>query len=209
MVRTKTPAQRRRSSSTGSTSIGHGHCSRCSFREQGRSSSNSDQPVNNTWAMSRCSIASRPKAGHLPAYAVALVRPDRWGGDQAAVGPELPKSLEKMLPGSIRSARRRQSGSYNNFAYGMAGLLIEKISGQEYEKYMGRARCSPRSAVTTAAPSGLVRRRRWWKSWRCRTNPEVAEREATPVEQVHSTCTAAGGTSTSPRGHDAIPWRCT
>jgi CubicO group peptidase (beta-lactamase class C family) len=51
-------------------------------------------------------------------------------------GRELPRSLEKFS-GSLYSIRAPETKyEYNNYAYGMAGLLIEKISGVEYEKYM-------------------------------------------------------------------------
>lgn len=51
-------------------------------------------------------------------------------------GRTLPKTLEEMTSSlySIRAPEARYE--YNNFAYGMAGLLVEKISGIEYEKYM-------------------------------------------------------------------------
>ena len=51
-------------------------------------------------------------------------------------GRELPKSLEAMV-GTLYSVRPPETKwEYNNFAYGMAGLLVQKISGVEYEKYM-------------------------------------------------------------------------
>lgn len=51
-------------------------------------------------------------------------------------GRELPKTLGAMTSTlySIRAPETKYE--YNNFAYGMAGLLIEKISGVEYEQYM-------------------------------------------------------------------------
>ena len=51
-------------------------------------------------------------------------------------GRELPRSLEKYTTDlySIRPPETKYE--YNNYAYGTAGLLIEKISGVEYEKYM-------------------------------------------------------------------------
>ena len=51
-------------------------------------------------------------------------------------GRTLPKTLETMTAGlsSVRPPETRWE--YNNFAYGTAGLLVQKISGIEYEKYM-------------------------------------------------------------------------
>ncbi|MHB1328765.1 MAG: serine hydrolase domain-containing protein, partial [Gemmatimonadales bacterium] len=51
-------------------------------------------------------------------------------------GRVLPKTLGAMTSSlySIRAPEVKYE--YNNFAYGMAGLLIEKISGVEYERYM-------------------------------------------------------------------------
>jgi CubicO group peptidase (beta-lactamase class C family) len=48
----------------------------------------------------------------------------------------LPASLEEFTAGlsSIRPVEEKYE--YNNFAYGMAGLLVEKISGMSYEDYV-------------------------------------------------------------------------
>jgi CubicO group peptidase (beta-lactamase class C family) len=48
----------------------------------------------------------------------------------------LPKTLEAMTA-SLSSVRPPETKwEYNNFAYGTAGLLVQKISGVEYEKYI-------------------------------------------------------------------------
>lgn len=49
---------------------------------------------------------------------------------------ELPKTLDKMVSGLYSVRPPEAKWEYNNFAYGMAGLLLEKISGMEYEKYV-------------------------------------------------------------------------
>lgn len=51
-------------------------------------------------------------------------------------GRELPKTLDGLTSAlySIRAPEKKWE--YNNFAFGMAGLLIEKISDTEYEKYV-------------------------------------------------------------------------
>ena len=51
-------------------------------------------------------------------------------------GRELPNNLETMV-GKLYSVRAPEAKwEYNNFAYGMAGLIVQKVSGVEYEKYM-------------------------------------------------------------------------
>jgi CubicO group peptidase (beta-lactamase class C family) len=66
-------------------------------------------------------------------------------------GRELPKSLEKMVA-TLYSVRAPETKwEYNNWAYGMAGLLVEKISGEEYEKYMVGHILAP-LGVTTPHP---------------------------------------------------------
>lgn len=51
-------------------------------------------------------------------------------------GRELPRTLEQIVPElySIRAPETRFE--YNNYGYGLAGLLLEKISGLEYEQYV-------------------------------------------------------------------------
>ncbi|UCC38573.1 MAG: serine hydrolase [Candidatus Aminicenantes bacterium] len=51
-------------------------------------------------------------------------------------GRELPKTLDEFTSDlySIRAPEKKWE--YNNYAYGMAGLLVEKISGKEYEEYV-------------------------------------------------------------------------
>ena len=48
----------------------------------------------------------------------------------------LPKTLEAMTAGLSSVRAPETKWEYNNFAYGTAGLLVQKISGIEYEKYM-------------------------------------------------------------------------
>jgi CubicO group peptidase (beta-lactamase class C family) len=51
-------------------------------------------------------------------------------------GHELPRTLEQVVSElySIRAPEIRFE--YNNYAYGLAGLLVEKLSGLEYENYV-------------------------------------------------------------------------
>ena len=66
-------------------------------------------------------------------------------------GRKLPNTLEVMTAAlsSVRAPETRWE--YNNFAYGTAGLLVQKISGIEYEKYMVDNVLKP-LGVTTAHP---------------------------------------------------------
>lgn len=51
-------------------------------------------------------------------------------------GRKLPKTLEE-LTSALHSVRPPETKwEYNNFAFGTAGLLVQKISGVEYEQYM-------------------------------------------------------------------------
>jgi len=51
-------------------------------------------------------------------------------------GRELPKTLAAMTADLYSIRAPETKWEYNNYAYGMAGLLVEKISGMEYEAYM-------------------------------------------------------------------------
>jgi CubicO group peptidase (beta-lactamase class C family) len=80
-------------------------------------------------------------------------------------GRTLPKTLEAMTS-SLYSVRAPETKwEYNNFAYGTAGLLVQKISGIEYEKYIVDHVLKP-LGVTTAHP--------------VYPSPEMVERMALP-----------------------------
>jgi CubicO group peptidase (beta-lactamase class C family) len=51
-------------------------------------------------------------------------------------GRELPKTLEQVVPELYSIRAPETKFEYNNYGYGLAGLLLEKISGLEYEKYV-------------------------------------------------------------------------
>jgi CubicO group peptidase (beta-lactamase class C family) len=51
-------------------------------------------------------------------------------------GRKLPKTLEAFTEKLYSVRAPETKWEYNNFAYGTAGLLVQKISGVEYEKYM-------------------------------------------------------------------------
>ena len=51
-------------------------------------------------------------------------------------GRKLPKTLEAMTSSLYTIRAPETKWEYNNGAFGTAGLLVQKISGMEYEKYM-------------------------------------------------------------------------
>jgi CubicO group peptidase (beta-lactamase class C family) len=82
-------------------------------------------------------------------------------------GRKLPKTLEAMTS-SLSSVRPPETKwEYNNFGYGTAGLLVQKISGQEYEAYMLEHVLKP-LGVTTPHP--------------VYPSPEMVERMALPYK---------------------------
>jgi CubicO group peptidase (beta-lactamase class C family) len=82
-------------------------------------------------------------------------------------GRKLPKTLEAMTSTLYSIRAPETKWEYNNFAYGTAGLLVQKISGLEYEKYMVDHVLKPVGA-TTAHP--------------VYPSPEMVERMALPYK---------------------------
>jgi CubicO group peptidase (beta-lactamase class C family) len=82
-------------------------------------------------------------------------------------GRKLPKTLEAMTSGLSSVRAPETKWEYNNFAYGTAGLLVQKISGVEYEKYMVEHVLKP-LGVTTPHP--------------VYPSPEMVERMALPYK---------------------------
>ena len=64
---------------------------------------------------------------------------------------KLPKTLEEFTSKLYSIRAPETKWEYNNFAYGTAGLLVQKISGIEYEKYMVENVLQP-LGVTTPHP---------------------------------------------------------
>ena len=78
---------------------------------------------------------------------------------------ELPIKLEE-IPGKMKVvAKPGEKWAYNNFAYAVAGLILEKVSGQEYEEYVVEKILRP-LGVKTRGP--------------IRPKPEMMERMALP-----------------------------
>ena len=66
-------------------------------------------------------------------------------------GRKLPNSLETFTEKLYSIRAPETKWEYNNFAYGTAGLLVQKISGVEYEKYIVENVLKP-LGVTTPHP---------------------------------------------------------
>ncbi|HTD74113.1 MAG TPA: serine hydrolase [Steroidobacteraceae bacterium] len=149
-VRTKTPATTDTLYSTGSTFKSATATALMQLAEQGKFKL--DQPVNKY--LGDVQVQDRLQAEKPVTFRHML---SHWSGLTAGAvtkplwGRELPKSLEKMVGGLYSVRPPETKWEYNNFAYGMAGLLIEKISGQEYEKYMVEHVLAP-LGVTTPHP---------------------------------------------------------
>jgi CubicO group peptidase (beta-lactamase class C family) len=94
-----------------------------------------------------------------------------WSGLRAGAETQpiwsrkLPKSLEAMTSALYSVRAPETKWEYNNFAYGAAGLLVQKISDTEYENYLVEHILKP-LGMTTAHP--------------VYPSPEMVERMALP-----------------------------
>jgi len=137
----------------------------------------SDKPVTFTHVLSHWSgLTSWPGRGETTMKPI-------WGR-------ELPETLQQVVP-ELYSVRAPETKfEYNNYGYGLAGFLLERISGVEYEKYVVGQVLKP-LGVTTPHPVFPT--------------PEMVEMMALPYElaggqprpapQVHTDVYPAGGTA--------------
>lgn len=149
-VRTKTPATPETIYSTGSTFKSATATALMQLQEQKKFSI--DHPVNrylgDAQVQDRLQVEKPVTFRHILSH---------WSGLTAGAvtkpiwGRELPKPLEKMVSALYSVRAPETKWEYNNFAYGMAGLLVEKISGMEYEKYLVENILKP-LGVTTPNP---------------------------------------------------------
>jgi D-alanyl-D-alanine-carboxypeptidase/D-alanyl-D-alanine-endopeptidase len=104
-------------------------------------------------------------------------------------GRELPMSLEELTSKlySIRAPEARWE--YNNYAYAIAGLLVEKISGLDYETYIVENILKPLGVET---PSPVAPSPEMVELMALPYNPGGADGEPTPVAQVHYDVYPAG-----------------
>ena len=137
----------------------------------------SDKPVTFTHMLSHWSgLTSWPGRGE------ATMKPI-WGR-------ELPRTLQQVVPELYSIRAPETKFEYNNYGYGLAGFLLERISGVEYEKYVVGQVLKP-LGVTTPHPVFPT--------------PEMVEMMALPYElaggqprpapQVHTDVYPAGGTA--------------
>lgn len=110
---------------------------------------------------------------------------------EAAMKPiwngELPKPLAEVVPELYSIRPPETKFEYNNYGYALAGLLVEKISGLEYENYVCEHVLKP-LGVTTPRP--------------IRPTPEMVEmmalpynltsKQPRPAAQVHTDAFPAG-----------------
>jgi CubicO group peptidase (beta-lactamase class C family) len=149
-VRTRTPATTDTIYCTGSTFKSVTATALMQLQEQGKFKL--DEPVNKY--LGDVQVQDRLQAEKPVTFRHIL---SHWSGLTAGAetkplwGRELPKSLEKMVSGLYSVRPPETKWEYNNWAYGMAGLLVQKISGEEYEKYMVEHVLAP-LGVTTPHP---------------------------------------------------------
>jgi CubicO group peptidase (beta-lactamase class C family) len=165
-MRTRTPATTETLYSTGSSFKSVTATAVMQLAEQGKI--RLDDPINRYLGDSQ--VQDRLQSEKPVTFTHIL---SHWSGlkngaeTQPIWGRKLPKTLEAMTSGlySIRAAETKWE--YNNFAYGTAGLLVQKVSGIEYEKYMVDHVLKPLGA-TTAHP--------------VYPSPEMVERMALPYK---------------------------
>ncbi len=134
-MRTKTLATTDTIYSTGSTFKSATATALMQLQEQGKLSL--DQPIN--VHLGDCKVQDRLQSDKQVNFEHIL---SHWSGLTAGAetqpiwGRKLPKTLDEFTSRLYSVRAPEVEWEYNNFAYGMAGLLVEKISGQEYEEYM-------------------------------------------------------------------------
>jgi CubicO group peptidase (beta-lactamase class C family) len=149
-VRTKTPATTETLYSTGSTFKSATATAIMQLVEQGKI--NLDAPVNRY-------LGDSPVQDRLQSEKPVTVTHilSHWSGlisgatTKPIWGRELPNPLEKMVSKLYSIRPPETKWEYNNFAYGLAGLIVQKVSGVEYEKYMVENVLRP-LGVTTPHP---------------------------------------------------------
>jgi CubicO group peptidase (beta-lactamase class C family) len=187
-VRTKTPATPETFYSTGSTFKSATATALMQLEEQGKFSL--DHPVNRY--LGEVQVQDRLQSEKPVTFTHIL---SHWSGLTAGAvtkpiwSRELPKTLEKMVSGLYSIRAPETKWEYNNFAYGMAGLLVEKISGMEYEKYMVEKVLKPLGVTT---PHPVYPSPEMVELMALPYNPGGANGQPQPVAQVHFDVYPAG-----------------
>ncbi|MBN1223059.1 MAG: serine hydrolase [Candidatus Aminicenantes bacterium] len=104
-------------------------------------------------------------------------------------GRKLPKTLEELTADLYSIRAPEEKWEYNNYAYGMAGLLIEKISGKEYEEYMVENVLKPLGVKT---PHPVYPSAEMVELMALPYMPGGADGKPKPTEQVHFDVYPAG-----------------
>jgi CubicO group peptidase (beta-lactamase class C family) len=187
-VRMKTPATTDTLYSTGSTFKSATATALMQLQEQGKFKL--DEPVNKY--LGDVQVQDRLQAEKPVTFRHML---SHWSGLTAGAvtkplwGRELPKSLDKMVAGLYSIRPPETKWEYNNWAYGMAGLLVQKISGEEYEKYMVEHVLAPLGVTT---PHPVYPSPEMVEVMALPYLPGGANGKPQPVEQVHFDVYPAG-----------------
>jgi len=187
-VRMKTPATTDTLYSTGSTFKSATATALMQLEEQGKFKL--DEPVNKY--LGDVQVQDRLQAEKPVTFRHML---SHWSGLTAGAvtkplwGRELPKSLDKMVAGLYSIRPPETKWEYNNWAYGMAGLLVQKISGEEYEKYMVEHVLVPLGVTT---PHPVYPSPEMVEVMALPYLPGGANGKPQPVEQVHFDVYPAG-----------------
>jgi CubicO group peptidase (beta-lactamase class C family) len=185
-MRTRTPATTETLYSTGSSFKSVTATAVMQLAEQGKLKL--DDPINQYLGESK--VQDQPEKPVTFRHILS-----HWSGLTAGAetqpiwGRKLPKTLEALTSALSSTRAPETKWEYNNFAFGTAGLLVQKVSGIEYEQYIVDKVLKP-LGVTTPHP--------------VYPSPEMVERMAlpygaggslgkpAPVAQVHFDVYPAG-----------------
>jgi CubicO group peptidase (beta-lactamase class C family) len=104
-------------------------------------------------------------------------------------GRELPMTLEELTSKLYSIRAPEVKWEYNNYAYAMAGLLVEKISGMDYETHIVDNILKPLGAET---PNPVAPSPEMVELMALPYRPGGADGQPTPVAQVHYDVYPAG-----------------
>lgn len=132
-MRTRTPATTETIYSTGSSFKSVTATAIMQLAEQGKLKL--DDPINNYLGDSK--VQEQPDKPVTFTHILSHWSGLRSGAETQPIwGRKLPKTMEAFTTALTPVRAPETKWEYNNFAYGTAGLLVQKISGVEYEQYM-------------------------------------------------------------------------
>ena len=165
-MRTRTPATTETLYSTGSSGKSVTAAAIMQLVEQGKIKL--DDPINRYLGDSR--VQDQLQVEKPVTFRHIL---SHWSGLRAGAETQpiwsrkLPKSLEAMTSALYSVRAPETKWEYNNFAYGAAGLLVQKISDVRVREVPGRTHSQ--AARHDHGSIRSIRRRRWSSGWRFRT----------------------------------------